>query len=71
MKMRNGSHRYNINIPRSGDECKWTRYKKCLSQYDYGLCLHVLSNTKATFEAQTELDLKIGLFIKEKRAVNS
>ena len=35
MKMRNRSHRYNINIPRSGDECKWTRHKKCLSQYDY------------------------------------
>ena len=33
--MRNRSHRYNINIPRSGDECKWTIYKKFLSQYDY------------------------------------
>ena len=31
MKMKNRSHRYDINKPRSRHEDKYTEYKKCLS----------------------------------------
>ena len=30
LKMKNISHRYNINIPWSGDGHKYTKYKMCL-----------------------------------------
>ena len=31
LKMKNRSHRYDINRPRPGDTHKYTKYKMCLS----------------------------------------
>ena len=31
MKIKNGSHRYDINRPRSRHEHKYSKYKKCLN----------------------------------------
>ena len=33
MKMKNRSHRYNINRPRSRNGCKYSKYIKEVSQY--------------------------------------
>ena len=50
MKMKNRSHRYDINRPRSRQEHKCSKYKKCLSMML--ICIKLkhlkkLSNTKA------------------------
>ena len=42
MKMKNRSHRCDVNRPRARQGQKYTKYKKCLSMM---VCLYALSNT--------------------------
>ena len=72
LKMKNRLNRYNINRLRSRHGHKYTKYKYVSVKW----WLYVLSNTKATFEAQfmkkfskTKAELKKALLIK-KRVIN-
>ena len=51
MKMKNRSHRYDVNRPRSKHKHKLSKQKLCLTIW----CLYILSNTKATFEGETQV----------------
>ena len=42
IKIKNGSHRYDINRPRARHGCKYIKYKKFISMM---MCLYVLRNT--------------------------
>ena len=48
-KIKNISHRYDINRPRSRHRCKYGKYIICLTMM---MLKHLSSNTEATFEAQ-------------------
>ena len=68
MKMKNRSHKYDINRPRSRHGHKYNKYKKYFTM----MILYVLCNTLATCEAQfmkklsnTEAELKKALVIKK------
>ena len=70
VKMKNGSHEFDINRPSSRHGHKYTIYKMCLSIMM--VWLYVLSNTQATFEAQfmkklsnTQAALKKALLVKK------
>ena len=72
MEMKNRSHRYDINRHRSSHECKYSKYKKCLSVIMM-IMWHTLRNSKATFEAQfikklsnTDAELKKSVAYKKK-----
>ena len=47
LKIKNGSHRYDITRPRPRPGHEYSKYEKCLSRMMY--CLYVL---RKTFEAQ-------------------
>ena len=68
VKIKNRSHRYDINRPRSRHGHKFSIYNKCLTM----IMLTCIKQLQATFEAQfmkklskTEAELKIALLIKK------
>ena len=48
LKMKNRSHRYDLNRPKLRQRHKYSKYEKSLSM----IMLYVLTNTQATFETQ-------------------
>ena len=69
IKMKNRSHRYGINRPRSRHEHKYSEYKKCLSM----MMLVCIKQRLRAFEAQfmqklsnTEAELKKSVAYKKK-----
>ena len=70
MKMKNRSHRYDINRPRSSDEHKYSKYKKYLTMMMLICIKQHLSNIWSSFHeklSNTEAELKKSVAYKKKR----
>ena len=65
MKMKNRSDRYDINRPRSRQEHKYSKYKKCLTIMILIYIRQHLRNTGTLLRNTDEAELKKALLIKK------
>ena len=73
IKMKNRSHRYDINRPRSRHGHKYSKYKKCLSMMMLICIKQHLSNIWSSVHeklSNTEAELKKNVAYKKKRVTS-